>query len=82
MSWNYRVMKNEPYCGNVYAIHEVYSSPDGVLWGHSERATGCMGDTLADLRSDLEMRLHALSKPVLEWSEEHGYRELPDEVKP
>lgn len=71
--WNHRVIRHrhvsgwdEPY---FYVVHEVHYEIDGdaqeiVAWSVEGRAP--QGNTLEELREDLELYLAALAKPVLE----------------
>jgi hypothetical protein len=66
VSWQYRVMRSVGGRGTThyytYGIHEVYTGPKG--W--TEASVGPHGDTLYELKRDLEMMLEALKKPVLD----------------
>lgn len=67
MSWTYRVIRTDAEDGSLFRIYEVYTEPAGLSW--TEEAMEPMGETLDDLRSDLEARLKALDEPVLLLSE-------------
>ena len=71
--WNHRVIRHrhvpgwdEPY---FYVVHEVHYEIDGdseEIVGWSVEGLAPQGDTLEDLRDELELYLAALAKPVLE----------------
>lgn len=65
MSWNYRVIEHHDTDGNpYYQIHEVYYDPSDVIsW--SVDAIEPLGESVEDLREDLEAMLAAFHKPVL-----------------
>lgn len=71
MTWNHRVMRRTNEHGETwYDIHEVYyeTDPCGVeklSW--TEDAIAPMGETVDELREELERMLRALDKPVLEY---------------
>jgi hypothetical protein len=64
--WNYRVFiaKDAPY-----HIREVYYDKDNQVDGYVGSGAWPSGDTLEELRKDLEHMLEALDKPVLEEKE-------------
>ncbi|MBI5103130.1 MAG: hypothetical protein HZB33_15045 [Nitrospirae bacterium] len=59
--WNYRVIENE----EVFRIHEVYYNSKGEITGFSENPITPLGETLDELRGDLEYYIQALGRPVL-----------------
>lgn len=64
MSWRYRVIQTDTEDCLLFRIHEVYTDADpGLTW--TEEAMEPMGETLDELRSDLEAMLRALDEPVL-----------------
>ena len=67
-TWNYRVIKHQPEKGHVvlYAVHEVYYNDDGSTNGHTENAIWPVGETIEELRSDINRMLLALDRPVIE----------------
>lgn len=67
MSWTYRVIQTDTEDGPLFRIHEVYTEPKGLSW--TEEAMEPMGETLDELRSDLEAMVRALDEPVLLLSE-------------
>lgn len=65
-SWNYRVYINES--GN-YEIQEVYYDSLGRPEYRTEKCSAPYGETLTDLRNDLQQMLQALEKPSLSASD-------------
>lgn len=66
MSWNYRVVKGESKGEIYYNVREVYYEDDtDHIVGMTYGGTG-IGNTVEELRSDLELMLRALDKPVLD----------------
>lgn len=63
--WNYRIVRNGDYLG----ICEVYYT-DGKPDGYCEATPG--GDTIEELRQDLEYMCEALRLPVLDIDEIKG----------
>jgi hypothetical protein len=63
MSWKYRVMNRD----GELAIYEVYYDEDGCIQGHGADPDYPAGDTLEELRANLELYCAALNKPVLEY---------------
>lgn len=61
MSWNYRVSEEE----GEFFIREVYYDKDGKPDLHSVFAIAPSGESLEDLRWDLEAMLAALDKPII-----------------
>lgn len=62
MSWNYRVMRSEQ---GELLIHEVGYAENGEISSWSE-AVPAAGDSLDELRVDLEHMRQAVALPVLE----------------
>jgi hypothetical protein len=60
-TWNYRVVKNE----GVFAIHEAYYDDAGEVMTITVEPMAPRGDSLAELRADLEKFCQALAEPVL-----------------
>lgn len=63
--WNYRVIESE----EVFRIHEVYYNKKGEITAFSEDPITPLGETLNELRGDLEYYLQALDRPVLKKEE-------------
>ena len=70
--WNHRVTKATIDGETVYEIREVYydlpTTSDGIGW--TQDASAPYGETLDELRQDLERMLAALDKPVIDIDEE------------
>lgn len=65
MTWNHRVMRTEVDDEAMYAIHEVYYKADGSVAAWTGPVEP-FGDTLAELRRELERMLAALDGGVLD----------------
>lgn len=67
MTWNYRVIsRTDPSgSGELFGIHEVYYDSIGRVEGWTEEPCDPFGESLSELRADLEMMMAALEKPVL-----------------
>jgi hypothetical protein len=65
MSWNYRVIESV----TGFTIHDVYYNDAGAITNVSVDEVAAYGETLDELRSDLEHYVAALEKPVLKLSE-------------
>lgn len=67
MVWNYRIMKREDKGQVYYQIHEAFYD-DMEKEAHSWTAEPCepLGETLAELKHELEYMLRAFEFPVLE----------------
>lgn len=61
MIWNYRVIEHDRF----FAIHEVYYNDKGDITAISEDPMEPSGQTLEELKGDLEYFLQVLNKPVL-----------------
>lgn len=70
--WNYRVVQFEDGEEVYHQIHEVYYKYDDIsMW--SEEAVPVGGETVEELRRDLQMQMDALDKPVLLAKDLPGY---------
>lgn len=68
MGWNYRVMKREyPDKRYSYAIYEVYYNEAGKAEMQSVDPMYIYGETLEELKADLQLYMKALDKPVLSY---------------
>ena len=86
MTWNYRVVRKNVYMGKTinpevqFGIHETYynseDKPTAITTDHMRP----YGETLEELKSDLEKMVAALEKPVLNW-EDFKNKEVPEGVK-
>lgn len=65
MSWNYRVIEHE----GIFTVHEVYYNDKGDITSISQDPMGPSGDSLEELKADMEYFLHALDMPVLKKGE-------------
>lgn len=63
MIWEYRVIRDKD---GEHAIHEVNSRDSGEIVGWTAEPMAPVGDTVAELRLEIEMMLQALDQPVLE----------------
>lgn len=67
MGWNYRMLRHTHGPGEEWlAIHEVYYDEKGNVVTWTEDPSQPIGDTVDDLRWDLEKMLQALDHPVIE----------------
>lgn len=74
-TWNYRVIRydypvkvpgtDSQETASTYRIFEVYYDKNGNIEGRSEGAIAPYGETLGELKADLEYLTEALYKPVL-----------------
>ena len=67
MSWNHRVMKSKDGDDYFYQIHEVYYDKEGKVDGYTARGTSPCGNSLQELKEDLELMLNCLNKEVLDY---------------
>lgn len=65
MTWNYRVIEDK----EVFRIHEVYYNDTGEITAISEDPIVPEGETLEELKDDLEYYFAALKNPVLKKDE-------------
>jgi len=63
MSWNYRVMTCDN--GLTYEIYEVYYHYNGSLKMYTENSIKPFGESLEDLKDELNMMIKAFENPVL-----------------
>jgi hypothetical protein len=71
-TWNYRVIRHHDKKTNVdfHTIHEVYyhgEKPSMV----SENPMHPFGETVEELKKDMELFMKAFDKPVLDWTVFH-----------
>jgi hypothetical protein len=71
--WNYRVIESE----DVFRIHEVCYNSKGQITSFSEDPITPLGETMEELRGDLEYYMQALDRPVLK-KEEIVFAEMDD----
>lgn len=67
MTWNYRVIHTVINDEHFFDIHEVYYDDNGEPKFVTEDSVAPMGNTLDELKEDLQHYLLALSKPILEY---------------
>lgn len=74
MTWNYRVFRHHgigpgdttiPY----FKIHEAYYDEEDNFHGMTQ-AVYPQGETIEELRDDLDWMIKALDAPVLEWPDD------------
>jgi hypothetical protein len=59
--WNYRVVQKE----GVLGIHAVYYADDGEVEGWGKQPFSPVAESLAELRTNLELMLESLEKEVI-----------------
>jgi hypothetical protein len=64
MTWNHRVFKNDSQF-DVYDIREVFYDENGKPDGYTMEPVYPAGNTIGELREELERMLKALKRPVL-----------------
>ena len=64
------------------AIHEVFYDEQGEIWTCTEEPVYPEGDTLEELRTDLEHYQRALGQPVLDYSDLVPDYKPPDSTLP
>jgi hypothetical protein len=69
MGWNHRVMKHKDGEDDFFQIHEVYYTEDGEVDGYTLNGAAAGGNTLDELRSELQRMLDSLDKEVLTYEE-------------
>ena len=65
MNWDYRVINHD----GMFTIHEVSYNDRGDITSISQDPMGPSGDTLEELKDDMEYFLQALEMPVLKKEE-------------
>ena len=63
--WNYRVIKTKDGEDDYYQVHSCYYT-DNKLDGTSVEPAKAAGNTLEELRADLQRMLDALDKPIID----------------
>ncbi len=70
MTWNHRVIRKMVMEGQqeipIFQIYEVYYNEDGEIDGWTMEPDCPMGETLEELKNDIQYNLKALDAPVLE----------------
>jgi len=74
MAWNYRVVKHisHPEHGDEYAIFEVYYDKRGKPEMMSFDPIAPHGETVDELKDDLDRMIEAFGRPVFEPPKEWG----------
>jgi len=65
--WNYRIIRkyHKESDTDTFHVHEVYYNDENQIEGWTESACAPMGETLSELKEDIELFLKAFEKPVL-----------------
>jgi hypothetical protein len=71
MGWNHRVMKHKDREDDFFTIHEVYYDKEGKVYGYTTKGSSAGGNSLQELREDLERMLKSLDKEVLIYESEN-----------
>ena len=67
--WNYRVIRRKLEDEDIYAIHAVYYDKKGKPDSVSRNPDWPLGETLEELREDLELYSQALGRPILDYED-------------
>ena len=71
IKWNYRLMRHTDAFGReYYAIHEAYYNDVGEVTAWTDDAASPMGQTLEEVREELDRMLRAIDYPIVEVSHE------------
>ena len=73
MNWDYRIIEDH----GSFTVHEVHYNDNGAIVSISEDPMGPSGETLGELKTDMDYFLLALDKPVLR-KEEIGFEEMEE----
>ena len=65
ISWDYRIIEDE----GAFIIHEIHYNDRGDIISISEDPMGPSGETLEELKDDMQYFLQALGMPVLKKEE-------------
>lgn len=69
MSWNYRVVKKTQNGETTYGIHECYYDENGNPSSITVEPMDPHGESIEELRDDLELMSLALTRPVLNFDD-------------
>lgn len=69
MSWNYRIVKKIENNECFYGIHEVYYHKDGSFRTCTVNPIEPFGETVDELKKDIELMMKAFELPVLNYEE-------------
>jgi hypothetical protein len=68
--WNYRVIKHTFEGDDYYRVHSVYYENADTPIGVSKDSVHPHGDSVDELRADIELMLLAFSLPVLDYKKD------------
>lgn len=68
MNWNHRVVKRTYEDEEWYAVHEIYYDGDKP-WGITTEPSAPGGETIEELKEELDRFRKALNKPVLNYED-------------
>ncbi len=76
--WNHRVVKRHDKKAKIttFQIHEIYYNDNNEIEGWTESPVEPMGESMAELKKDLQHFFEALEKPVLEEKIKNGQEVL------
>lgn len=82
MGWNYRIMLhtgNLPTGGveKSLAIHGVYYDDSGNLEGWTESPDYIAGESIEDIKENLELMKRALDRPILDYETGKEVKDAP-----
>ena len=60
--WNNRIVKHERDGTVYYSVHEVFYKEDGGIYGYTEDPITILGETVEDVKSQLEMIMTDIEK--------------------
>ena len=66
-SWNYRVVKHKNPDGDWYAVHQVHYNDAGDINAISEDPISPFGESVVELRKDLNLMQMAYTAGVLDY---------------
>ena len=68
MTWRYCITRTTTPDGYWYEVREVYYNAEGEVEGWTVDEVAPCGDSVNDVRSDLERMTEALHRPILDIS--------------
>lgn len=86
MSWNHRVVRHkttDTFDGKeevYYLIHEVYYNSDGSVCSMTKEGMAPHGETLDELKKDLEWMTSSLAHPVLDYDMEFATPDWENDI--
>ena len=60
--WDNRIVKHEKDDTVYYSVHEVFYKEDGRIYGYTENPITILGETVEDVKSQLEMIMKDIEK--------------------